>query len=74
MTSLFGLALRSLDANFRQWVAAVAGWLRDARIVPESEVDDLALLILTVMEGGVMQSRSAGNIAPYDASGWRPGA
>lgn len=59
-----------IDQNFRNWMAVVKGWLdAGADRLPDS-VDraELATLILTVMEGGLMQARAARSIEPYDAS------
>jgi len=59
-----------IAANFRGWTAAVKRCLEDAgdRIAPGTDTDALAKFVLTVMEGGVMQSRSHKSIVPFDAS------
>lgn len=59
-----------IDANFENWVAQVAAWLDAAGDRLPNDVDRprLARFVLTVMEGGLMQARAAGNLAPFDAS------
>jgi AcrR family transcriptional regulator len=59
-----------IAANFDGWVAAVRKCLADAgdRFPPHLDRDQLAQLVLTLMEGGVMQSRAQRNIQPFDAS------
>jgi TetR/AcrR family transcriptional regulator, transcriptional repressor for nem operon len=61
---------KRLADNFDGWTAAVAKCLEDARErLPEAtNLDTLAKFILTVMEGGVMQSRAHRAIGPFDAS------
>jgi AcrR family transcriptional regulator len=56
--------------NFAAWVAAVRGCLESAkhRLPPRTDLDALATLVLTTMEGGVMQSRSHRRIEPFDQS------
>src|SRR5438128_2431504 len=46
--------------NFAAWTAAVRGCLEAARdrFPPRTDLDALATLVLTTMEGGVVQSRS----------------
>jgi TetR/AcrR family transcriptional repressor of nem operon len=51
--------------NFTAWRAAVEGCCRAAAI-PNAE--DVAALVLTVMEGGVMQARAYRSLEPFDAS------
>lgn len=51
--------------NFDAWIAAVEACLRAAGVRAPREV---ATLVLTVMEGGVMQARAARSIAPFDIS------
>ena len=55
--------------NFENWIGRVEGWLADDQRIPAG-VDRrrLARFILTVMEGGLMQARAAGNLAPFDES------
>ena len=59
-----------IAANFRGWTEAVKRCLEDAgkRIPPGTDREALAKFVLTVMEGGVMQSRSHKSLAPFDAS------
>jgi AcrR family transcriptional regulator len=54
--------------NFAAWTAAVRGCLESAkdRFPPRTDLDGLATLVLTTMEGGVMQSRSYRKIEPFD--------
>ena len=56
--------------NFAAWRNAMRGFLRDAgdRLPRDLDLDSLATLILTVMEGGVMQARAAGGPEPFDRS------
>lgn len=56
--------------NFANWAAVVRGWLEEAghRLPAETDRDGLARFVLTVMEGGVMQSRAEGSSRPYEAS------
>lgn len=64
-------AARELIAeNFTGWLAAVEGCLADASgRLPESvNHKQLALFVLTTMEGAVMLSRAYRSIAPYDAA------
>jgi AcrR family transcriptional regulator len=59
-----------LEKNFDNWTGIIEGWLNEAG--PELPADcdrrELARLVLTVMEGGVMQARAAGKLRPYDES------
>lgn len=61
---------RLIDQNFRNWIAVVRGWLEQARhrLPADTNLDELAGFVLTVMEGGIMQSRAAASLAPFDAS------
>jgi AcrR family transcriptional regulator len=56
--------------NFDAWIAAVENCYREAgkRLPPNLDRHALAVFTLTVMEGGVMQSRAQRDIAPFDAS------
>jgi TetR/AcrR family transcriptional regulator, transcriptional repressor for nem operon len=58
-----------LAANFDAWKRAVTECLSDAgdRLPPQVDREKLAVLILTVMEGGVMQARTHRSLAPFDA-------
>jgi hypothetical protein len=55
--------------NFAAWTAAVQGCLDAAapRLPAGTDTGDLAQLILTVMEGGVMQSRTHRSLEAFDA-------
>jgi len=59
-----------IDANFRNWSRGVRRWLDAAADRLPADVDRGALadLVLTVMEGGVMQSRASGTLEPFDRS------
>jgi AcrR family transcriptional regulator len=49
--------------NFSAWIGAVETCVRAAGI---ARPRDVATFVLTVMEGGVMQSRACRSIAPFD--------
>ena len=59
-----------VDRNFRNWTAYLERWLREAgdRLPADCDRRALASFMLTVMEGAVMQSRTADSIEPFDAS------
>jgi len=59
-----------IEENFASWVACVRRWLDDAgdRLPPDADRERLARFVLSVMEGGVMQARAAGSLAPFDAT------
>jgi hypothetical protein len=59
-----------LAANFDGWVAAIKACLDAAaeRLPAGTDTQALAQFVLTVMEGGVMQSRMFASIEPFDAS------
>jgi len=59
-----------IAANFDGWTAAVRQCLRDAEhhFPAGTDFDQLAQFVLTVMEGGVMQSRAHRSIVPFDSS------
>ena len=63
-------AVRSvLAANFDGWVGAVEGCFRDASsFPPNTDFRALAELVLTVMEGGVMQARTFRDVSYFDRS------
>lgn len=65
-----GPVTEKIDANFRQWREVVETWLGNegTGLPPDVPAEDLATLTLTVMEGAVMQARTAKSIAPFDAS------
>ncbi len=59
-----------LAANFDGWTAGIETCLDAARdhLPPDLDRASLSQFVLTVMEGGVMQSRAHRHIAPFDAS------
>jgi TetR/AcrR family transcriptional regulator, transcriptional repressor for nem operon len=59
-----------IHRNFENWAGRVEGWLKDAadELPPGTDLRRLARFVLTVMEGGLMQARAAGNIGPFDDS------
>ncbi len=59
-----------IHRNFQNWVKRVEGWLVEAgeRLPPDVDRARLARFILTVMEGGLMQSRAANDLGPFDES------
>jgi TetR/AcrR family transcriptional regulator, transcriptional repressor for nem operon len=59
-----------LAANFDGWTAAIEACLDAARdrLPPDLDRASLSQFVLTVMEGGVMQSRAHRDIGPFDAS------
>lgn len=59
-----------LARNFASWCDAVRECLDAAgdRLAPDVDTRELSQLVLTVMEGGVMQARTHRSIEPYDAS------
>lgn len=63
-------ARRLIHQNFENWVAAVRAWLDEAgdRLPAECDRAQLARFVLTVMEGGLMQARAAGDLGPFDDS------
>lgn len=55
--------------NFENWASRVASWFdHDPRLPADVDRQRLARFVLTVMEGGLMQARAAGDIAPFDES------
>jgi TetR/AcrR family transcriptional repressor of nem operon len=56
--------------NFTAWTTAVRGCLEAARprLPRSTDLDALATLVLSTMEGGVLQSRSHRRIEPFDQS------
>jgi AcrR family transcriptional regulator len=56
--------------NFEGWHSTVRSWLEAAgdRLPASVDRDQLAVFVLTVLEGGIMQARAAQSPAPYDAS------
>jgi len=61
---------KRLADNFDGWTAAVEKCLLDAnvRLPADTNLKTLSQFVLTVMEGGVMQSRAHRTIEPFDAS------
>lgn len=61
---------RLIDAYFKTWTDRVERWLLAAgdRLPADAHRRELARLVLTVMEGAMMQSRAAASLAPFDAS------
>ena len=57
----------SLAANFRAWTAAVRECLAGAHLPTGADLDELAITVLAVMEGAVMQSRTYGGPQAFDA-------
>jgi AcrR family transcriptional regulator len=59
-----------IHRNFLNWKRYIRRWLDDAgdRLPRDVDREQLATLVLTIMEGGIMQSRAAGNLQPYDDS------
>ena len=59
-----------IHQNFENWASRVEAWLKDAgdRLPRSTDHRKLARFVLTVMEGGLMQSRAAGNLQPFDDS------
>src|SRR5688572_26589975 len=60
---------RALHDNFENWIGRVDTWLaEDTRLSPAVDRRRLARFVLTAMEGGLMQARAAGQLAPFDES------
>jgi AcrR family transcriptional regulator len=57
-----------LNKNFENWTVRVERWLTAAgdRLPRDVDRRRLARFVLTVMEGGLMQSRAAGHLGPFD--------
>lgn len=57
-----------IHRNFENWASRVEGWLVEAgdRLPPDMDRARLARFVLTVMEGGLMQSRAANDLGPFD--------
>lgn len=61
--------VRSLiDEYFSRWVTRVSSWLAQAedRLPVGLDRNGVARLVLAVMEGALMQARTARDLAPYD--------
>jgi hypothetical protein len=61
---------RRLADNFDCWTSAVEESLQEARnrLPADTDLTTLSKLVLSVMEGAVMQSRARRSIEPFDAS------
>jgi hypothetical protein len=61
---------KPLAANFSAWTGAIAECLKEAgpRLPCGTKVRELASVILTTMEGGVMQARTHRSTVTYDAA------
>jgi len=63
-------AHRKIAANFEGWAGAVEQCLMEAqeqgKIAKQVQTRRLSRFVLTVMEGGVMQSRSYRSVEPFD--------
>jgi AcrR family transcriptional regulator len=58
-----------VNENFENWIGRVERWLaEETRLSPAVDRRRLARFVLTVMEGGLMQARAAGQLAPFDES------
>jgi TetR/AcrR family transcriptional repressor of nem operon len=56
-----------IHQNFENWAARVESWLAaDERLPKNLDRARFARFVLTVMEGGLMQSRAAGHLGPFD--------
>ncbi len=62
-------ARKGIAENFEGWRLAIRQCLIDAgdRLPPDVDRDQLATLILSVMEGGVMQAKAYRSLARFDA-------
>ncbi len=58
-----------IDLNFQNWSKAVRAWIDAAgdRLPAATNRNELADFVLTVMEGGIMQSRAARTPEAFDA-------
>jgi len=56
--------------NFSAWTGAIRGCLESAgpRLPGDTDLEALATLVLSTMEGGVLQARSHRRIEPFDQS------
>jgi AcrR family transcriptional regulator len=66
----FPQARALMEQYFANWAGAVRGWLDEAgeRLPGDVDRNALARLVLTVMEGGVMQARAQGSPDGFDAT------
>src|SRR5436190_1060699 len=62
----FPEARRLIDQNFQNWTRFIKRWLEEAgdRLPADLDREQLAKFVLTVMEGGIMQARAAGDLQP----------
>ena len=60
----------AIDDNFHGWAAGIERWLDLAgdRLPADCNRKALSRFVLTVMEGGLMQARAAGDLGPFDDS------
>jgi AcrR family transcriptional regulator len=63
-------AREQIACIFEGWRGWVRKCLEDARdrLAPDTDIKGLAIFILTVMEGAVMQARAHQSLEPFDAS------
>jgi AcrR family transcriptional regulator len=61
-------AFRWISTNFTAWRGAIETCLAVAPLPPTTNLPDLASLVLTLMEGAVMQSRAFRSVEPFDAA------
>jgi TetR/AcrR family transcriptional regulator, transcriptional repressor for nem operon len=63
-------AREKLAANFDAWCAAIERCLKDAatRLPASVSAKEISRMVLSVMEGAVMQSRMSASAEPFDAS------
>lgn len=63
-------ARKLIHQNFANWANVVRGWLEAAgdRLPPTCNREQLSRMVLTVMEGAIMQARAAGTLQPFDDS------
>jgi AcrR family transcriptional regulator len=63
-------ARKLIHRNFENWAGRVEEWLRSAgdELPADTDLPRLARFVLTVMEGGLMQARAAGQLGPFDDS------
>lgn len=61
---------KKLAANFQAWVRAVESCFEEARerFPRDLDLSQLAVFVLSVMEGAVMQARTHRSVKPFDAS------
>ena len=60
----------AIDRNLQGWAAGIERWLDEAgdRLPADCDRKALSKFVLTVMEGGLMQARAAGDLEPFDDS------